>query len=162
MIDRSQQTVRPRVVFGVATALGFFSALQVYYFVSTFTPQPASFPLLLALNLAYWYSWACLTPAVVWLAWRFPIERGTWRLSLAVHGGSVFIATLLHVGMTVASKMAIYWTIGEPTGAWLPQAQEMFLLNFDWEMMTYWAIIGLSHSQRYHHEAQDRALRQSQ
>ena len=32
-----------RVIFGVATALGFFSAFQAYYFVSTFTDRPASF-----------------------------------------------------------------------------------------------------------------------
>ena len=29
--------IRPRVIFGVATALGFFSAFQGYYYVSTFT-----------------------------------------------------------------------------------------------------------------------------
>ena len=37
----------------------------------------------------------------------------------------------------------------------------MFFLNFDWEMMTYWAIVGVSHALRYHYEAQDRALRAS-
>ena len=38
----------------------------------------------------------------------------------------------------------------------------MFFNNFDWEMMTYWAIVGLSHALRYHSEAQDRELRESQ
>src|SRR5688572_3345666 len=38
----------------------------------------------------------------------------------------------------------------------------MFFHNFDWEMMTYWAIVGLSHALQYHNEAQDRALRESQ
>ena len=37
----------------------------------------------------------------------------------------------------------------------------MFFLNFDWEMMTYWTIVGISHALRYHYEAQDRALRAS-
>ena len=37
----------------------------------------------------------------------------------------------------------------------------MFFLNFDWEMMTYWTIVGVSHALRYHYEAQDRALRAS-
>jgi hypothetical protein len=60
----------------VATLLGFFSAFQAYYFVSTFTDRPALFPVLLALNLSYWYCWALLVPAVLWLAARFPIERG--------------------------------------------------------------------------------------
>ncbi len=38
----------------------------------------------------------------------------------------------------------------------------MFFNNFDWEMMTYWAIVGLSHALQYHNQAQDRALRASQ
>ena len=42
------------------------------------------------------------------------------------------------------------------------EAQRMFFLNFDWEMMTYWAIVGLSHALGYHREAQTRALNASQ
>ena len=36
--------VRPRVIFGVATALGFFAGFQAYYYVATFTEWPASLP----------------------------------------------------------------------------------------------------------------------
>src|SRR5688500_6282329 len=64
--------VRPRVIFGVAIALGGCSGFQAYYYVSTFTEWPASLPFLLALNLGYWYSWACLTPAILWLSRRAP------------------------------------------------------------------------------------------
>jgi sensor histidine kinase YesM len=42
------------------------------------------------------------------------------------------------------------------------EAQRMLLLNFDWEMMTYWAVVGLSHALSYHREAQSRELRASQ
>ena len=35
----------------------------------------------------------------------------------------------------------------------------MFFLDFDWEMMTYWAIIGVSHALWYQREAQDRTVR---
>ncbi len=35
-------------------------------------------------------------------------------------------------------------------------------MNFDWEMMTYWAIAGLSHAVLYYRESRDRALRASQ
>jgi two-component system, LytTR family, sensor kinase len=151
-----------RDVIRVATALGFFSGFQAYYFVATFTERPASFPLLLALNLSYWYSWACLTPGILWLARRFPLDRGAWRRTMPVHLGGVFLATLLHVALTVASQRAIYAVVGEASAPWQTQAQRMFFLNFDWEMMTYWAIVGLSHSLRYHFQAQDRALKASQ
>lgn len=159
---RRDVVLRPRVIFGVATALGFFSGFQAYYFEATFHEGEPSFPLLLALNLSYWYSWACLAPGVIWLGRRFPFDRKTWPLSVGVHMLGVFVATTLHVILTVASRTGILRMVGEETGTWLVKAQQMYFLNFDWEMMTYWAILGMSYALRYHYEAQDRALRASQ
>jgi two-component system LytT family sensor kinase len=153
--------VRPRVIFGVATALGFFSGFQMYYYVSTFTDWPASLPFLLALNLGYWYSWACLTPAILWLSRWAPFERATWKRAVAVHVPGVFIATLLHIALTISLKTLTVWTVGQDH-SWQQEAQRMFFNNFDWEMMTYWAIVGLSHALRYYSEARDRELRESQ
>jgi signal transduction histidine kinase len=154
---------RPRLltIFGVATALTFFSAFAAFYF-STFIEKPAPFSLLFVLNLGYWYSWACLTPAILWLSRRVPLDRQHWRLSVPVHLVGVIVATTLHVVMAVAWQMATYWAFGEPAGSWRTEAQRMLLLNFDWEMMTYWAIVGLSHALSYHREAQSRELRASQ
>jgi signal transduction histidine kinase len=155
--------LRPRLIFGAATVLGFFSAFTAYYYVTTFAQRgkPASFPFLLLLNLNYWYSWAVITPGILWLARRFPFERATWLRSVPVHVAGVFVATLAHVSLFVLGRFAIYTWWGESTGSWWMEAQRMFFLNFDWEMMTYWAIVGLSHTLRYHSEAQDRALRAS-
>jgi signal transduction histidine kinase len=153
--------VRPRVIFGVATALGCFSGFQAFYYVSTFTDWPASLPFLLALNLGYWYSWACLTPAILWLARWAPLERATWKRAVAAHVPGVFVATLAHIALTVASQTAIVSIVGQEQRAWQEEAQRMFFNYFDWEMMTYWAIVGLSHALRYYREARDRELRES-
>jgi signal transduction histidine kinase len=154
--------IRPLTIFGVATALTFFSASQAFYFVATFGEKPVSFAVLFALNLGYWYSWACLAPGILWLSRRFPLDKQSWRVSLPVHVAGVFVATTLHIAMAVATRMATYWVIGEGTSSWRFEAQRMFFLNFDWEMMTYWAIVGLSHALAYRREAQTRALRASQ
>ena len=161
-MPRRDVYVRSRVIFGVATALGFFSGFQAYYYVSTFTEWPASLPFLFALNLGYWYSWAALTPAILYLARKAPFLERSWKSALAVHVPAVFIITLLHVTLTVSSQTVIVWIVGQEPRAWLQEAQRMFFNNFDWEMMTYWAIVGLSHTLRYQSEAQDRALRASQ
>lgn len=154
--------IRPRLIFGTATVLGFFSAFTAYYYVATFSEKhEASFPFLLLLNLNYWYSWALLTPGVLWLARRFPFERGVWARSVPVHVAGVFAATLGHVAMVMLGRSAIYSWRGESPGEWPSEFQRMFFLNFDWEMMTYWTIVGVSHALRYHYEAQDRALRAS-
>ena len=162
MSKDSHVRVRPLAIFGVATALTFFSASQAFYFVSTFGDKPAPFAVLFVLNLGYWYSWALLAPAILWLSRRFPLDKQSWRVSVPVHVGGVFVATTLHVVMAVSTGMATHWAIGESTSSWRAEAQRMFFLNFDWEMMTYWAIVGLSHALAYHREAQTRALKASQ
>jgi two-component sensor histidine kinase len=162
MSSESHVRIRPITIFGVATALTFFSASQAFYFVATFGEKPAPFAVLFVLNLGYWYSWACLAPGILWLSRRFPLDRQSWTVSLPVHVAGVFAATTLHIAMAVATRLATYWAIGENTSTWRTEAQRMFFLNFDWEMMTYWAIVGLSHALAYHREAQARALRASQ
>jgi two-component sensor histidine kinase len=154
--------VSPPAIFGVATVLTCFSAAQAYYFVSTFTDTPAPFAVLFALNLGYWYSWAVLAPGILWLSRRFPLDKHRWRRSVLVHLAGVFVFTTAHVGMALATRMATSWAIGESTAGWLIEAQRMYFLNFDWEMMTYWAVVGLSHALGYHREARTRALRASQ
>lgn len=153
--------IRPFIIFAVATALTFFSSFQAFYFVSTFTSEPAPWPVLFVLNLGYWYSWALLSPIVLWLSWRFPLEKATWHLSLPTHVIGVFLVTTAHIAMSVATRMLTYWAMGDTSGSWRIEAQRMFFLNFDWEMMTYWAIVGLSHSLVYQREAQARALNAS-
>ena len=163
-MTRPTGAIRLHLIFGTATLLGFFSAFQAFYYVSTFTEpkREASFVFLLLLNLNYWYSWALLTPAILWLARRFPLERATWMRSVPVHLLGVFLGTLTHVSLAIAGRAAIYRWRGASLNSWTTEFQEMFFLNFDWEMMTYWTIVGLSHALRYHYEAQHRALAAAQ
>ena len=165
--DSALMTTNPgrvpvRVIFGVATALGFFSAFAAFYFISTFTDKPAGFGLLLSLNLTYWYSWAVLTPGILWLTRKFPFERATWKIAIPVHIAGVVVAVLLHVALAVASRMATYWVVGESLDSWLMEFQQMFFLNFDWEMMTYWTIVGVGHALRYDSQARAKALSAAQ
>ena len=161
--------IRLFTIFGVATALTFFSSFQAFYFVSTFTEKPAPYSLLFFLNLGYWYSWACIAPAILWVSHRYPLDKQHWHVSLPVHVVGVFLATTLHIAMAVSSRMLTGWALGESEwalsdsgGSWRLEAQRMFFQNFDWEMMTYWAIVGLSHALGYRREAQARALSASQ
>ena len=151
-----------RVIVAVATALGFFSAFAAFYFESTFTDKQTSYALLLSLNLGYWYSWAALVPGILWLTARFPFDRAAWKPAIAVHVAGVVAATSAHVVLAVASRMATYWVIGKSLDTWRHEAQEMLFLNFDWEMMTYWTIVGVGTAMKYMHEARVRELSAAQ
>src|SRR5687767_4193065 len=73
------------LIFGVATALGIFSTFQAYNYVSFFTERRPSFPMLLALNVTYWYAWAVLVPGILWVARRYRFGRKHWRRAAAAH-----------------------------------------------------------------------------
>ena len=153
--------VSPWVIFAVATALGIFSTFQAYNYVSLFTERDPSFVMLLGLNVTYWYAWAVLVPGMLWMARRYRFGRHTWPKAAAMHALAVIAFTFAHAVLTIAMRVPIQSYFDRPAG-FLASFQELFFLYFDWEMMTYWAIVGLSHAIDFHNEAQERELTTAQ
>jgi two-component system, LytTR family, sensor kinase len=147
---------------GVATALGVFSGLQAFNYVSLFTDHKQPFLTLLALNLTYWYAWAVLVPGMVWMARRYRFERQVWLRSLAMHVLAVLVFTFTHAVLATSSRVAVMTLLASREAEWWPAFRELFFLNFDWEMMTYWAVIGLSQALDYQRESQERTLTAAQ
>jgi signal transduction histidine kinase len=154
----SPRRVSATLIVGVATVLGVFSAFQAYNYVTLFTERAPRMTHLLVLNGAYWYSWALLVPGILWLARRYRFERHTWRRAAAVHAPAVVAFVFVHAILTVTARYWLTTFFGFPPRPWWAEFRELFFLNFDWEMMTYWAVVGLSHALDYHGEAQQRAL----
>ena len=159
--------VRPRygvpwsLVFFVATLLGFVSSMLAWQLTVTLERTGTYFRWLVVLNCAYWYSWALFTPSIVWLSQRFRFERQGLLRALAVHLPAVAFFSFAHIA---AMQAAQWWLVTSEGGvfAWWSSVQRAALMNFDWEMMTYWAIVGLSHALLYYRESRDRALRTAQ
>src|SRR3954462_2053523 len=107
-------------IFGVATALGVFSGLQAFNYVSLFTDHKQPFLTLLALNLTYWYAWAVLVPAMVWMAGRYRFERQVWPRSLAMHGLAVIVLTFTHAVLATSSRVAVMTLLASREAEWWP------------------------------------------
>jgi signal transduction histidine kinase len=159
--------VRPRygvpwsLVLLVATLLGFVSSMLAWQLTVSLERTGSYFRWLVVLNCAYWYSWAVFTPSIVWLSQRFRFERQGLLRALAVHLPAVLLYSLAHIGVMQGAQ---WWLVTTEGGnfSWWPAAQRAALMNLDWEMMTYWAIVGLSHALLYYRESRDRELRASQ
>jgi two-component system, LytTR family, sensor kinase len=160
-------SVRPRygvpwsLVLLVATLLGIVSTTLAWQLTMSLERTATYFRWLVVLNCAYWYTWAALTPMIVWLSQRFRFERQGLVRAIAVHLPAVLILSLAHIGVMEGAQWYLVTSEGG-VYAWWPQAQRAALVNFDWEMMTYWAIVGLSHALLYYRESRDRELRASQ
>lgn len=145
----------------VATALGLLSTLLAWQFTRIFGNWPMPFRNLVLLNFSWWYLWALLTPAIVWLSQRFQFERGALGRAVLVHAPAVVTCAFLHVAGMEAIHWALAFSEGHPY-AWWQEVQRSGVLYFDWEMMTYLAIVGLSHALLYYRESRFRALRTAQ
>jgi signal transduction histidine kinase len=149
------------VIFIGATLLALFSSLMAWRFTVSLGRETTYWRTLVVLNTTYWYLWALFTPAIIWLSQHFRFERqGLWRAVL-VHLPSVVVCSLTHI----LTMSGVQWWIARAQGRsfpWWAEAQRSAILNFDWEMMTYWTIVGLSHAVLYYRESKDRALRTAQ
>ncbi len=149
------------IIFMAATLLALFSSLMAWRFTVSLGRGMTYWRTLVILNTSYWYLWALFTPAIIWLSQHFRFERqGLWR-AVVVHLPSVVLFSLTHI----LAMSGVQWWFARADGrsfAWWAEAQRSALLNFDWEMMTYWTIVGLSHAVLYYRESKDRALRTAQ
>ena len=160
-MDTRSLRVSPLLIAGVATVLGIFSSFQAYNYVRLFTERPASFPTLMVLNMTFWYSWALLVPAMVWVARRFRISQSGLLKSVGIHVVAVAVFVFLHAVLTVTLRGPIL-TWMEREWSWWPAFHQLFFLNFDWEMMVYWGVIGMSYAFDFNRDAQAQALTSAQ
>ena len=148
-------------VFVVATALGLLSTTLAWQFTRFFGKWSTPPSSLVILNFTWWYVWAAMAPAVVWLAQHFQVARGVLLRAIAVHIPAVVACSFLHI----AGMEGVHWWLAHYQNrdyAWWAQVQRSAFLYLDWEMMTYWAIVGLSHALLYYRESREREVRAAQ
>ena len=94
---------------------------------------------LVMLNATYWYVWALFTPSIVWLSQHFRFERQGLVRAILVHVPSVALFSFAHIAGMAGAQWWLFSTHSDP---WWAEVKRSALMNFDWEMMTYWAIAG--------------------
>jgi sensor histidine kinase YesM len=101
------------------------------------------------------YLWALLTPFIVWLADRFPIERRNWLRRIFAH-------LLISVGISLAQlavEAAILHRIGVfPTfmTGFVPAYFFLLIIGFHQGVVTYFTVLGIRYGIRYYRRYQER------
>ncbi len=158
---RPRYGLRWPLVLLVATMLSIVSSVLAVQLTLSMGKPATYWRSIVVLNFSYWYIWALFTPAIVWLSQHFRLERQSLWLAVAVHVPAVALFSFAHIAVMGAVQWWLAATAGRSLSWWL-EVKRSTLQNFDWEMMTYWAIAGLSHAVLYYRESRDRAVRASQ
>jgi two-component system LytT family sensor kinase len=141
------------------TLFGLFFVSQ-YFIRQNYYGRSFEWGHYLAVYLGSAYLWAALTPFIIYLTRRFPIQQGRWLRGILTHlflGAAFSLVELLD--FVLVSPL-----IGLPPlrETFFSSYTAAFVIDFHWDLLTYWAIVGLVHAFDYYRKYQDRELKASQ
>jgi two-component system LytT family sensor kinase len=142
----------PLLIVALSTAAGVYFASQLHYAYSDGVPWSTA----LAINLAYYWVWGALTPVVIALGARFPLEGRRWPASLLAHTvlGALLTCVQIFIAASILalSDVTMDYTLGT---TFLSRALRV---NFHSSYPTYWVILFAYLSYDYSAKYRDRAL----
>ncbi len=150
--DAAPQTrpfARWGLVFLALTLYGLFSAHQTYLYTAL-SGEQADYKQLVLLGLSSAWTWAALTPGIIWLARRFRIERQNWVRMALIHLTLALLFHLTDVSIDLLSNRFIqHLSLG---------FQTQFLLQIDYNVFYYFMTVLVTHAADYYGWFRERQL----
>ena len=140
------------------TVAAFFFASQLYFLYPIASGREMSFTRALLINLPFYYLWALVTPAILGLARRFPIERMEWRKPLLIHLAASTILSALQLFLAGAFLHVLSDVTPSRADSFWTTLAQFFRLNFHANVLTYWALVGLAWGADTYAKYRDREL----
>lgn len=144
------------IVLAAWTVPGLIATV-VYYIARMEQDQAVSWLQAALYMLPFWYLWAVLTPAAVWVARRLPVDGpDRWR-NVALHllSATLFATIHLAVGLVI-----IRTVIPGPPDYAYPEALKFFLRSYyEFDVLVYGAVVGATFAVDYYRRSRRDALR---
>jgi two-component system LytT family sensor kinase len=147
-------------IFLAATVLALSSTLQAARMMSLANRPPSSIPIgrLLALNFTLWWIPAALAPSIFRLGDWLSRTGVPWAQSALYHLGALIVFSVIHSVAFFFLRATFWWLDGNlQKVSWLSAAQEIYLDNINWTIVTYSSIAILGYAfnlRRRNHERQ--------
>jgi two-component system, LytTR family, sensor kinase len=143
-----RRSIRVAFIIGVWTLFGIFLTSQSGLAFMRRDTSFAWYKVLIA-EMSFAYLWAALTPLTLWLARKFPVERGQLGRSLVVH-----ISASLIIGFITRAfrdLMFMYFVFKSSPPLSISRLFFNVYLFFDYGSMIYWLIFLVSFAFNYYH-----------
>jgi two-component system, LytTR family, sensor kinase len=156
-----RRAVKWAAIWAIWTLFGFFFASQ-FALQNQLSRNPVAFWRILSWQMVSGYVWFALSPLVLYLARRFPLEGGRWKKSLLVHLlASVVIALFQQVIDTF-----VLTRLGYPPNRQFAnffEAYQFFVyINLHLSILIYWGVVGIKSAYSYYQKYRERELQTSQ
>jgi two-component system LytT family sensor kinase len=153
---------RLALIVGVWTAIGILYAGPILVEIGAEGPG-LSAKRILFYQILYWNLWTCLTPIVLWLGKRFPLEHSLWKRNLPLH-------LLSFIGIMCVHSLGAAWLFlklrpfGPPERVvpFLTQWKGRLLGNSSFAIIIYGGILGAGYAVDYYRKYRERELQASQ
>jgi hypothetical protein len=158
-LKRTSRRWRALQLFAGATVLGLIAASQ-YYLAMRLEGEDYPFIVALVFAMPFWYLWALMAPAAVFVARRLPIDRARWISRTALHLCIALAFAFAHSGV----MFSIQW-LAQPSGTIDFAEQPFFTMlmvfvayEFTSNMLAYGTIVGVTHAIEFYQRFRERQL----
>jgi signal transduction histidine kinase len=148
-------------IWAVWTLFGFFFTSQ-FALQNQFSRSPVSFWKILSWQMVSGYVWFALSPLVLYLAQKFPLEAKRWQKSLPIH----LLASLAIAFFQQVIDTSLLTKLGYPPGrefsSFLEAYRFFVFINLHLSILIYWGVVGIKSAYSYYQKYRERELQTSQ
>ncbi|HVF31119.1 MAG TPA: histidine kinase [Pyrinomonadaceae bacterium] len=158
---RNRRFVKWLGIWAVWTLFALFFASQ-FALQNQLSPNPVAFWRILTWQLVSGYIWFGISPVILMLAKRFPLDKGKWKTSLPLH-----IVACVAICLTqLAINALVLPQMGYPANREFPNFFEAYkffvLVNLHLSFLIYMAVVGIWSAYSYYQRYRERELQASQ
>jgi two-component system, LytTR family, sensor kinase len=148
------------IIWGVWTFIGLVFTSQ-FYFSAYRSDRPVEWSYAIYLQMTWAYLWALVTPVILWVAERFPLERKNWGRNLSVH---ILASLVLSTFVTWSGHLLLYLNYGYRVGRPYPvdRALRFVIENFSEGIGIYLLIAIITYAFSYYNRYRKGELRATQ
>jgi sensor histidine kinase YesM len=107
------------------------------------------------------YSWAALTPAMLYLARRYPFTRNNWARPLLIHSLAAVASSVFAITVYVLLRKLLLWN--DPAAASpITSFKRIIISEIHAGILIYISVIGISYAIGYYRKYRERELKAAQ
>jgi len=159
-----RRVIQCSIGLAACTLVGLLSATDLYLYLANLMGRPMAWRKAMWEELRVWYLWGALTPLLVWLVRRHPLESRRWRRALLVYVPAAALLPAAHLVVCATWNWAFERRFGRTEAihtwtAWLDWVRLFFLVMFFRNLITFAGLIGAISAIEYYRRFRDRDVR---